>query len=208
MNVELQSSATADNTVLLEEVLFTVTDIKQYAYCPRVVFYERCLPKIRPRTHNMDLGKDEHNAEQKRAVRRTLTKYEISGGRREFDVVLVSHRHHLRGLVDEVVYGVKGEIIPVDHKLTDKVSANHKLQLAAYALLLEEAKGGKIQRGFVYLIGCSKLVEVTITPALREQVLAVLSALFETVTQERMPDPTNVTARCVGCEFRRFCNDI
>jgi CRISPR-associated exonuclease Cas4 len=208
MTTELVPEVSAFGGAHVEEVLFTVTDIKQYAYCPRIVFYERCLPHVRPRTHNMDMGKEEHNAEQKRAVRRTLTKYEAAGGRREFDVALASHRYHLRGLVDEVVYGAAGEVIPVDHKLADKVSANHKLQLAAYALLLEEATHTHVQRGYVYLIGGAKLIEVTITPAQREQVVAILDALFETVIRERMPGPPNVAARCISCEFRRFCNDI
>lgn len=208
MSTELLPDVTAPAAVPLEEILFTVTDIKQYAYCPRIVFYERCLPHVRPRTHNMDLGKEEHSAEQKRAARRTLTKYEAVGGRREFDVALASRRYHLRGLVDEVVYGVAGEVIPVDHKLADKVSANHKLQLAAYALLLEEATHTPVQRGYVYLIGSAKLIEVAITPAQRGQVATILDALFETVTRERMPDPPNVVTRCISCEFRRFCNDV
>ena len=28
--------------------LLRVTDLKQYEYCPRVVFYEYCLPGVRP----------------------------------------------------------------------------------------------------------------------------------------------------------------
>lgn len=191
-----------------DEGYFTVTDLKQYAYCPRIVFYERCLPRLRPRTHNMDLGKVEHSSEQKRAARRTLSKYDVAGGRRDFNVSLMSRRYHLRGLVDEVIYGQSGEIIPVDHKLTDKVSANHRLQLAAYALMLEETTGTAVPRGFVYLIESGKLVEVAVTLALREQVTALLGDLFETVTQERMPGPTTVPARCTNCEFRRFCNDV
>ncbi len=27
-----------------ERLIFTVTDLKQYAYCPRIVFYTYCLP--------------------------------------------------------------------------------------------------------------------------------------------------------------------
>ena len=208
MNRDLSVGNELVEQEMADEEFFTVTDLKQYAYCPRIVFYERCLPRLRPRTHNMDLGKVEHNSEQKRAARRTLSKYDVAGGRRDFNVSLVSQRYHLRGLVDEVIYGQSGEIIPVDHKLTDKVSANHKLQLAVYALMLEEASGTEVPRGFVYLIESGKLVEVAITPALREQVTHLLSGLFETVTQERMPDPTTVPVRCMNCEFRRFCNDV
>ena len=30
--------------------LITVTDLKQFSYCGRVVYDERCLPHMRPRT--------------------------------------------------------------------------------------------------------------------------------------------------------------
>lgn len=208
MNSSSPNRNTPDEADLADEVMFTVTDLKQYSYCPRIVFYEQCLPRLRPRTHNMDMGREEHNSEQKRAARRTLTKYEVEAGRREFNVALTSHRYHLRGLVDEVVYSESGQITPIDHKLTNKISANHKLQLAAYALMLEESTGKAVSRGFVYLIESGKLVEVVITPSLRQQVTDLLGALFETVVQERMPTPTTVVTRCVNCEFRRFCNDV
>ncbi|NJL95452.1 MAG: hypothetical protein HC915_17865 [Anaerolineae bacterium] len=36
--------------MLGSDLIYTVTDLKQMAYCARVVFYERCLPHPRPRT--------------------------------------------------------------------------------------------------------------------------------------------------------------
>ena len=43
-----------------EEWLFEVTDLKQYAYCPRIVFYRYCLPKVRPITFLMEEGIRSH----------------------------------------------------------------------------------------------------------------------------------------------------
>lgn len=191
-----------------DPLLFTVTDLKQFSYCGRVVYYEQCLPHIRPRTFKMDRGRDEHEAEQKRATRRTLGKYAVDAGRREFDVKLTDATLHLTGILDEVVYAADSELFPVDYKLAAKVSWNHKVQLAAYGLLLEASSGRSIRRGFVYLIKPRQMVEVPISPALRAEVMTLLQSMTHAITHEQMPPPASNRGRCVACEFRRFCNDV
>ncbi len=194
--------------MLDDELLFTVTDLKQFSYCGRVVYYERCLPHLRPRTFKMDAGRAEHEDEQKRALRRTLGKYGVVGGRRVFDVALTDSHLQLTGLVDEVVYAEGGEIFPVDYKLAKTVSHNHRLQLAAYALLLEAHTGQPIQRGFIYLIEPRTMHEVTVGEALRQEVHTLLAEMERCVTGELLPPPPANCNRCAACEFRRFCNDV
>ena len=43
-----------------ERLFFTVTDLKQYFYCPRVVYYTYCLPLLRPTTYKMEAGAVAH----------------------------------------------------------------------------------------------------------------------------------------------------
>ena len=115
--------------MLDDQLMFTVTDLKQFVYCGRVIFYEHCLPHVRPRTYKMDAGRDEHADEQKRAARRNLSHYALGEGKRLFDVALTDPVLKLTGLIDEVVYANNGEIFPVDYKLSKKVSPNHQLHL-------------------------------------------------------------------------------
>lgn len=189
-------------------VLFTVTDVKQFVYCGRVIFYEHCLPHVRPRTYKMDAGRAEHEDEQKRAARRNLSRYALGEGKRAFDVAITAPKLQLTGLIDEVVYAADGEVFPVDYKLAKKVAPNHQIQLAAYALLLESVTLAPVKRAFLYLIPLRKMEEVAITPTLRAQVLTLLDQLTVTVQQERMPSRAPNPHNCIGCEFRRFCNDV
>lgn len=186
----------------------TVTDLKQFSYCARVIFYERCLPHIRPRTYKMDAGREAHEDEEKRAVRRTLSKYEVEEGERFFNIKLASPTLQLTGSLDEVVRTADGEIFPVDYKLAKKVSTNHRLQLAAYGLLLEDAEKIIVSRGFVYLILTRQMVEIPLTDELKQQVRNSLEAMQTMITAELMPPPVSMPSRCMGCEFRRFCNDV
>jgi len=191
----------------MDDQMVIVTDLKQYAYCPRVVFYERCLPHIRPRTYKMDAGQAEHEQERKRAARRTLSKYGLPDGERRFDVRCASESLQCVGIVDEVVQTPDGTLYPIDYKMAKKVSRNHRLQLAAYGLLLETESRPVVQ-GFIYLTLKREVVAVKLTPKLKIEARCLIEALRDMIAHEQMPEPTSVRNRCLACEFRRFCNDI
>jgi len=194
---------------MLDDVYyFTVTDLKQYAYCPRVVFYERCLPHVRPRTFKMDAGRDIHEDEEDRAARRTLRQYGEVEGERRFGLHLTSLHLGLTGELDEVVYTADGRCFPVDYKFAKGVSHHYKIQLTAYAMLLEEAESREVEYGFVYLILSRKMVKVNFSVELRKSVLTILAELQRMIEQERMPQPAENPHYCTACEFRRFCNDV
>jgi len=194
--------------------MFTVTDLKQYTYCPRIVYYHHCLPAVRPVTYKMEAGVEAGTAEEMREVRRSLRPYGLERGERHLDVWLNSEEWGLRGRVDLVIDSddnVSGtrELIPVDFKLSPgRMGANFRLQLVAYGVLLEEAWGGPSRRGFVYFIPRRRATEVAFTPELRARFEASLEVMRDIVERERMPPPTRSRARCEVCEFRRFCNDV
>jgi CRISPR-associated exonuclease Cas4 len=189
------------------DVLFTVTDLKQYIYCPRIFYYHACLPDVRPVTAKMQHGLWSHQQEQKRAARRTLHQYHVVEGQRYFDMVVMSEKLGLTGQVDEVVESADG-VFPVDYKLAKRASYHFKLQLTAYALLLEEISQQKIERGYLYLMRSSEWVTVRFTRKLRTHVKTALAEMHQLTAEELMPPPTSYRQRCPDCEFRRFCNDV
>ncbi|MDX2078915.1 MAG: CRISPR-associated protein Cas4 [bacterium] len=184
------------------------TDINHYAFCPRFLFYERCLSGIRPRTSMMDIGKEEHEEEEFRAKRRTLTAYELTEGIREFRVHLKSERHHLVGILDEWVKTPTGALYPVEYKFSNAVHDPHRLQLAAYGLLIQEQFGVSVPHGFIYLIPKKKTVKVPLGEARYAELERIIGQIWEIIEKERMPPPTPDRPKCVSCEFRRFCNDV
>ena len=54
------------------DLTFTVTDLKQYMYCPRIVYYTYCMPLLRPTTFKMEEGIVTHGEEKARERRRSL----------------------------------------------------------------------------------------------------------------------------------------
>ena len=189
------------------ELLVTITLLKQYTYCPRVVYYETCTPGIRPRTYKMQAGEDAHKRERERAARRTLTAYQVPSGERHFDVRIISPTLQLSGLIDEVVL-TPDEAIVVDYKLAGWMGENHLIQLGAYSLLVEEAFKLPVHRGFIYLMKPRRFESAPIDEPLRNSVMETLQSIQHIRLYEYMPPPVEQPNKCASCEFRRFCNDI
>lgn len=187
--------------------LVTISMLKQYTYCPRIVYYETCTPGIRPVTYKMEAGVDAHERERKRASRRTLTAYQIPEGERHFDVRVSSSKLGLTGIVDEVVIAPE-EAIVVDYKMARWMGDNHLIQLGAYAMLVEEVLNLPVQRGFIYLMSVRRFESVLIDDTLRNSVIKTLQDIQNIRNNEYMPPLVDEQSKCESCEFRRFCNDI
>jgi CRISPR-associated exonuclease Cas4 len=187
----------------------TVTDLKQWAYCPRVVFFSYCMPRLRPMTFKMEAGLDAHEDEKSRERRRTGQLYGLTEAERIENVRIQSDALGLSALID-LVLRQEDQVWPVEYKLSRRteIASHFKLQLAAYGLLLEEAWSVRAPEGFLYSLISRRAERVSLTTRLRNRVLSTVGEIRNMVEEERLPPPTNKRARCVNCEFRRFCNDV
>ncbi len=194
---------------------FAVTDLKQFAFCPRIIYYHHCLPNIRPTTYKMEAGVAAQDDETYRELRRSLRPYGLKSGERLVDLRLESETLGLRGRIDLVIKTSDNshqqpELIPVDYKLSTrtKIGKHFKLQLMAYGLLLAESRPEVVERGFLYLIPLKRAVAVPLTARLKADLRRCLAEMQTIVGRELMPEPTKQRSKCIGCEFRRFCNDV
>ncbi len=189
----------------------TVSDLRQYEYCARIPYFTHVLglQKRRPTTYKMEEGRLEHEHVNLLEERRSLRSYGLTRGERYFNVSLFSPVLQITGLLDMVI--VTGdEVIPVEFKndLHNRVGANHKRQLAAYSLLLEEKWQLPVNRAFVHFIPTRQSREVSLTQETKDQLLIQLNQLRVMLEREALPDATSKVGRCTDCEFRNFCPDI
>lgn len=205
----------------------TVTDIKQYINCPRIVFFTYFLslqcplvrenqlsavsgqwPGIEPAPEYKEnssyyqsiLGKLEH--------RRKLEKYHLDEGERVFQPTLASSRLGLSGQPDMIIKSREG-LFPVELRNTaSKSSKSHLYQLAAYALLLEDLFGIQVSKGFVFLLALQDVAVFHFTRELKEGVLETVSSIREMLLKERLPGQTKNRGQCAECTYRNFCADV
>jgi CRISPR-associated exonuclease Cas4 len=185
-----------------------VNDIKQYAYCPRIVFYQYSMPVEKKPTWKMEQGKIEEAEIDRLEQRRKLSGYRLAEGVRRFHFWLTSQRLGLNGKLDLLIDSPEG-LFPVDFKwTTGRPHRNHVFQLCAYALLLQDHFERPVTRGFVYLIPVSDAVVFDLTNDLKDQTKTMLSEIRRMVEREEMPPATPVRNRCADCEYRNFCGDV
>jgi len=213
-----------NNKKSISSIELTVTDIKQYFFCPRVIYFTYCMTLIRPTTTKMEFGKQSHKREEGLQKRRSLVKYQLIKGERRFNLRLRSERLGLVGALDMAIF-TRREAIPVEFKMSARgLSLNHKYQLAAYAMLLEDelfARGKPrvicrgplkprryVRRGFIHYIPNRRVYEIEITPNMREHIKRVLGEIRQMIATESMPEANRRKNRCRDCEFARFCADI
>jgi CRISPR-associated exonuclease Cas4 len=194
--------------------MLEVTDLKQWRHCPRIVFYRYCLPRIRPVTGKMEEGIARHDEEHEREERRSLRAYGLVEGERHFDVRLRSTELGLVGKLDLLIITPSSDAgnaqgIIVEYKLSDRKPGPHvRLQLAAYALLVETLWKIPVRRAFLYQIPLRRAEPIAITPRLKKEGQETIAAIRTAVEREALPAPPERQAICVSCEFRRFCNDV
>ena len=186
----------------------TVTDLKQWVYCPRIPYYHHLMPVEIARTYKMQRGRDVEAAVEAMEKRRGFRRYGLERGERKFGVWLHSAALELSGKLDLLII-TNDACYPVDFKDTEGgVRYNHRIQLAAYSLLVEENLARPVPIAFVYLVPSRQLVAVPVDAKEREEVTRAIAEMRRVIEQENMPGPTPVRARCVACEFRNYCADI
>ena len=99
------------------DTTLVITDFKQWVYCPRVWYYQHCLPKVRPTTYSMEAGAEAGRAEEGREERRSLRVYGLQGreaeAQREFNVRFAGNPV----TVHAARKWLQGESIPTQEKL-------------------------------------------------------------------------------------------
>lgn len=185
-----------------------VSDLRQWTYCPRVVWWTYMCPVGKLESVKMRHGLLKEERLQQLQRRRTLRSFRLDKGCVDYNVSLCSTRLNLSGRLDMLIR-VGGRYYPVEIKFTrGDVRLNHRLQLAGYAALLEDVYGCDVEEGYVFRLPDEAIVRIRFDEPLRELVRNTLESIITTLSTEDMPPPSPVAARCVDCEYRLFCGDV
>jgi CRISPR-associated exonuclease Cas4 len=185
-----------------------VSDLRQWAYCPRVTWWTHVCPVGKVESYKMKHGLQKERRLQRLQRRRTLRRFGLAHGQVECNVNLYSEWLGLSGRLDMLIHW-RGRRFPVEIKFTaGPARLNHKLQLAGYAFLLEERYGLPVPHGYVVRLPDDTVDKIVIDAPLRELAWRTMHALRQTIRSEQMPPPNPLLARCVDCEYLRFCGDV
>ena len=185
-----------------------VTELRQWTYCPRVVYYHLTMAGAGRQTYKMEEGLRAQEMIESLEVRRTLREYGLSGAERQFGVWLSDGKTGLSGKLDLLLKGEETAAV-VDFKLTSgEVGENHRMQLAGYAALVEGAMGLRVPVTFLFRIPDNRVFPVPVTEELKARVAGAVGAIRRMRERSELPEATAVRARCAECEYANFCGDV
>jgi len=189
-------------------MMLRVTDLKQWAYCRRIVYYQHRMPGVGKQTYKMGEGKAAQEMIEQLEMRRTLKEYGLEGAVRKFGVWLENQDLGLAGKLD-LLLDMAAEAAIVEFKLTSgEVGRNHRLQIGGYGLLVEAEIGKTVKCGFVYRIPDGRVFPVPVDESLRREVRQAMDDIREVVSVGCLPEPTELRKRCEECEYANYCGDV
>jgi CRISPR-associated exonuclease Cas4 len=195
------------------EPFVSVTDVKHYLYCPRIVYFERVLHATPQLGSQQEQSRELHEEYVKKELRRKDAIYysaEFVSAEKLMFTSLSSSSLGLRGALDCIIKTEKAEYIPIDYKnmQSDKgrVWMDHKYQLVAYALLIEENFETQVRRGFVSYLPEKLIVELKITPTMKTHVKRIIGHIKRIIRDEKLPPIRVAKHKCTGgCGHKQTC---
>lgn len=116
----------------------------------------------------------------------------------------------LKGNIDQIhVYD--GKVIPFELKTgkpaDEGIWPGHRIQLAAYIMLLEEKFGTNIEKGEIYYLDENEIRELTINNFFRDDVIQVKENVEALLESKELPPITSNQNKCTSCPFKKDCHD-
>ena len=116
----------------------------------------------------------------------------------------------LKGVIDQVhVYD--NDYVPFELKTgrtpSDGVWPSHRIQVAAYSLLLQEKFKKQIKEGFVVYLDTKEKRHIAINPFMKEEVKQIVNDILELLEKKELPDFCSNQNKCRKCGVKQTCYD-
>ncbi len=199
-------------TVTTDVQMIPVRALNQFTYCPRL-YYLQYVDAVMPTNEHVESGLHDHRrVDDAELANKTRKEGDASRSR---GVHLSSETLGISGILDvieekdSVAYPVetKHGSAPRDDDGKASVWDNDAVQLCGQALLMEEAFGKPVARGFQFYAGSRERVEVPFTDELRAKTRGAIDECRRLSALDAPPDPlpAELRHRCFGCSLAPVC---
>ena len=188
--------------------LVWASDIRQYHFCPRIIYFTKVLGVQERTTESEKKGKESHKEFHRKEARRStlLGGKRLKVKKRWTGLYLASRKLRLHGVVDLVAETDKGFIVVEfkEAKCPRNPPEGHVYQAAAYAMLVEEHFNTIVRTVLIYYAEDKRFHEISMSDALRKHVRWTISKIRKIMEEERLP-PVRETRKCPSCGYLWIC---
>ncbi|MBN1800682.1 MAG: CRISPR-associated protein Cas4 [Candidatus Lokiarchaeota archaeon] len=188
---------------LYDQPLVGTEDVRQYAYCHRILYFRHVLRAPMLKTYKMEYGQKKHEELQKM---KNSTSEEYS--QKYYNVFLTDADLGLLGLIDYFEYDGNAAF-PVEIKSgnvpPNGLNFSHKLQVVAQAILIEKNFDFAVTKARIYYIKDQQVVDYELAIDDKMDCIEVVRKIQKLLKSEAIPLPTEDKGKCVDCECRKYC---
>lgn len=184
-----------------------VSLLRQYCFCPRIVFFSEIMGVSPASPMWVSQGVDNHLRQSMLEKRRGLAKFGLEKAEKHFHVELKSARLRLHGVADAVLISDSGISILEFKPEAKSVSRGQIIQAVAYGLLAEEQFGIGLHGVYILHGQRGKTKTACDIQTWRAVVLDLTSSLHKDLEAGIMPPSDAASSKCGQCEYINFCAD-
>lgn len=186
-----------------------VNMIRQYCFCPRIVFYHMVVGLKVAYPGWVQYGEEYQHKQQVLDKRRTLSKFKPISEQAVLrqNTMLEHPSYPFYGICDGIIED-ELEIIPIELKsFASKISLGQKMQLTAYGMLSELIFEKPCTRGYIITGEKAKAKLIKIDEKSKFKVIEICAKIKKIFGTETLPYSTANGLQCIQCEFLNHCND-
>jgi CRISPR-associated exonuclease Cas4 len=184
----------------------TATDLMNYSYCPRIIYYMHVLKDPQFTTKKEFKGREKEDQFRPNAKRTKVVK-ELPPLPKKFKVSLVSEELGIKTIADSIIINKsKSEAYPLQIKYSfrpDILYKTQKNQLFMEALLIEKQLNYRVPFGFIKFLRSGDVVKQSMKD--KNKVIPIFTNIRKIIEKERFPEPTKHLNHCTDCCYNRKC---
>lgn len=189
--------------------MIRISDVLEYLFCSRFIYYMYCLdiPQYEEKRFKVIKGREVH--ETRKLTNRDYVRKKLNCTRKESEVFIASKQHHIKGIVDEVLFLEDGTAAPLEYKFAeykDKIFKTYKFQLVLQALLIRENYNIEVNRAYICFTRSNSLVkEMEISTSDFKKAEKIIEEIIDIIQKGLYPKTTRSSRKCVDCCYRNIC---
>ncbi len=191
----------------MEEPYITPTHIRDYVFCPTILYHKYVRGVNEPETPLMEEGRLQYLKDAERSKERItlLNSRRIRVEKMHFSCKLTSRKHRIQGIADTIYWtNNKMHILEIKYSSLRKPRPDHIYQTAAYALMAEEKFRQPAYKIIIYYKPTRKWFEKRYTRQLRAYTIKLIQKTHEILSGWKLPE-TSWKPQCRSCWYKKFC---
>lgn len=191
------------------ETIITISDVLEYLFCPRFIYYMHCLdiPQHEEKRFKVMKGREVH--EEKLITNPEYLRKKLGVIRKERNVFIASKQHHIKGIVDEVLFLDDETAAPFEYKFAefkDTIFQTYKYQLVLHAIMIRENYHIDVKRGFIcFTRSNNRIEELMFTNEEFQRGLEIVDEILEIIDKGFYPNKGKYKNKCIDCCYATIC---